>query len=191
METLIHEDLAPLAKMGALVDDTILAQTRTERDRIRTWRHHIPETCNRLAAECHSQGGLKVSTEFAVPPDRFLEMMDYVDRSSAEAGVDLLVRYGHVGNAHPHLFTRGRTPEEVALLRRLSLLWVTHAVRLGGTVSGEHGIGKTRRDYLPLMYPPEVISAMRALKRQFDPANILARGNLFPDTPSLVPEFFG
>jgi FAD/FMN-containing dehydrogenase len=68
---------------------------------------------------------------------------------------------------------------------------VTHAVRLGGTVSGEHGIGKTRRDYLPLMYPPEVISAMRALKRQFDPANILARGNLFPDTPSLVPEFFG
>ena len=191
LERLVCEDLAPLSGWGALLDDTVLAETREERNRIRTWRHHIPETCNRLAAESHAQGGLKVSAEFAVPPDRFLEMMDFVDRTAMDAGVDLLVRYGHVGNGHPHVFTRGRSPEEVARLKQLSLTWVRHAVSLGGTASGEHGIGKSRRDFLPLMYPPEVLQSMRALKKTFDPAHILARGNLFPDTPSLVPEFFG
>lgn len=190
LERFITEDLMPLIQFRGLIEDSLLADTPDTKTWIRELRHHIPETCNRLAAKAHPDGGLKVSTEFAVPPARFLEMMRFVEETALEHQVDLLVRYGHVGNAHPHLFTRGRDRDEVARLKRLSLLWVKHAVELGGTVSGEHGIGKTRRDFLPLMYSPSLIEVMRAVKRQFDPKGILAKGNLFPDTESMVPEYF-
>jgi len=189
LDRVIEEDLAGIGH-GLLLDDTFVGQTLAEKAYIRELRHHVPETGNQIAKTCHAQGGLKVSTEFCVPPRRLLEMMDFVDKTSAEAGVDLLVRYGHVGNGHPHVYTRGRNPAEVAKLKKLAHLWCERAVALGGTISGEHGIGKTRRDYLKYMYPPEFIAAMRGVKRALDPADIFAIGNIFPDTKGLVPEFF-
>jgi D-lactate dehydrogenase (cytochrome) len=55
------------------------------------------------------------------------------------------------------------------------------AVRLQGTVSAEHGIGKMKRDYLLLMYGEEVISQMAKLKLVFDPNRILNIGNIFEE----------
>ncbi len=189
LDRIIEEDLAGIGH-SVLLDDTFVGQTLAEKAYIRELRHHVPETGNQMAKAFHARGGLKVSTEFCVPPQRFLEMMDFVDKTSAQAGVDFLLRYGHVGNGHPHVYTRGRDPEEVAKLKKLAHLWCERAVALGGTISGEHGIGKTRRDYLRHMYPPAVIAAMRSVKRELDPANIFAVGNIFPDTEALVPEFF-
>lgn len=189
IDRVIEEDLAGIGR-GVLLDDTFVGQTLAEKAYIRDLRHHVPETGNQMAKAFHARGGLKVSTEFCVPPHRFLEMMDFVDKTSAEAGVDLLLRYGHVGNGHPHVYTRGRDPAEVAKLKKLAHLWCARAVALGGTISGEHGIGKTRRDYLKYMYPPAIIQAMRSVKKELDPSNIFAIGNIFPDTKGLVPEFF-
>lgn len=189
LDRVIEEDLAGIGH-NVLLDDTLVGQTLAEKAYIRELRHHIPETGNQMAKAFHARGGLKVSTEFCVPPQRFLEMMDYVDKTSGEAGVDFLLRYGHVGNGHPHVYTRGRDRKEVGKLKKLAHLWCERAVALGGTVSGEHGIGKTRRDYLKYMYPPAFIAAMRSVKREVDPSNIFAVGNIFPDTKGLVPEFF-
>jgi len=55
------------------------------------------------------------------------------------------------------------------------------AVRLKGTVSAEHGIGKMKRDYLLMMYGEEVISQMAKLKLVFDPHKILNIGNIFEE----------
>lgn len=176
----ISEDLSALTAHNALLDDTMVGETLGERQLIRELRHHIPETVNSLAAQHHKTGGLKVSTEFCVPPEHILEMMDFVATTADDHGPDLLVRYGHIGNGHPHIFTRGRNPDEVAALKQLAAVWCRKAVSLGGTVSGEHGIGKTRTYLLPIQYPPHIIDAMKAVKRVFDPADIFARGNIFP-----------
>jgi len=53
------------------------------------------------------------------------------------------------------------------------------AVELGGTISGEHGIGKLKRTHLGLQYPDPVIEVMRAVKERLDPCGILAPGNIF------------
>ena len=50
---------------------------------------------------------------------------------------------------------------------------------LGGTISGEHGIGHKRRDYLELVMSPAQIDLMRQIKRAFDPNNILNPGKIF------------
>lgn len=189
LEQRVEQDLAPLERLGAMLDEAVIGETGAEIAWLRELRHHIPETCNKLAAACHSAGGLKISTEFCVPPGAMVQMMEWVDRTAVEAGVDLLVRYGHIGNSHPHIFMRGRDGAEVARLKKLAHVWCRKAVELGGTVAGEHGIGKTRRDFLAYMYPPAVIQAMRSVKRTLDPHDILAMGNIFQDTPSMLPEF--
>ena len=55
------------------------------------------------------------------------------------------------------------------------------AVGEGGGVAGEHGLGKQKRDLLPLQWPAETISRMRDVKRTWDPEGILGRGNVFPE----------
>ena len=190
IDRVIETCLAPLRSFEVMLDDTIVATSLDEKGLIRELRHHVPESCNLEAKRFHANGGLKISTEFCVPVDHLVEMMDFVTTTSHEEKVDLLVAYGHVGNGHPHIFTRGRNPEEVAARKRLTHRWNAEAVRLGGTVSGEHGIGKTRRDSLRYMYDDETLKAMRNLKRAFDPHDILAIGNIFPETEPLVPEFF-
>jgi glycolate oxidase len=51
---------------------------------------------------------------------------------------------------------------------------------LGGTISGEHGIGSKRAHYLPLVMDPTLIALQRRIKRAFDPLNILNPGKIFP-----------
>ncbi|HKQ51653.1 MAG TPA: FAD-linked oxidase C-terminal domain-containing protein, partial [Pyrinomonadaceae bacterium] len=57
--------------------------------------------------------------------------------------------------------------------------FVRRAVSVGGTISAEHGVGKLKRDYLRLLYDEEHLREMAALKRAFDPACVLGRGNIF------------
>jgi D-lactate dehydrogenase (cytochrome)/glycolate oxidase len=53
------------------------------------------------------------------------------------------------------------------------------AVAMGGTVSAEHGLGKRKRDLLPIQFNSEQIAAMKAVKAKLDPMNLLGRGTLF------------
>ncbi len=57
------------------------------------------------------------------------------------------------------------------------------AIELGGTISGEHGIGSKRKKYLSLVMQPEAIELMKHIKAAFDPNNILNPGKIFPDSP--------
>jgi len=159
----------------------VLASTARERAWLRELRHHVPATNNARAAAFHSAGGLKVSTEFCVPPAALPAVMARVEEHRAAEGIDEMVRYGHVGNGHPHIFMYGRTPEEVVRRKRTAHALCRLAVDAGGTVAGEHGIGKTRRDFLRYVLPPPAVAALAGLKRAFDPDWILAPGNILHD----------
>jgi FAD/FMN-containing dehydrogenase len=62
----------------------------------------------------------------------------------------------------------------------LMLEFARQAVKLGGTVSAEHGLGKRKAHLLALQYTPVEIEAMKEVKRRLDPNWLLNRGNLFP-----------
>jgi len=89
------------------------------------------------------------------------------------------VIYGHLGDAHLHLNILPTTADEAEKARRMLREFAEHAVKLGGTVSAEHGLGKRKAGLLALQYTPEQIEAMRAVKRRFDPQELLGRGTLF------------
>jgi FAD/FMN-containing dehydrogenase len=125
------------------------------------------------------RGFMNMGTDYAVPLDKDREMLRYYrERLEAELPGRYVV-YGHLGDAHLHLNILPTTAEEAEKARRMLREFAEHAVKLGGTVSAEHGLGKRKAGLLTLQYTPEQIEAMSAVKRRFDPHELLGRGTLF------------
>ena len=91
------------------------------------------------------------------------------------------VTFGHIGDNHVHVNILPRDAAEAAAARELYERFIARAVELGGTISAEHGVGKIKREYLRALYGDRHLREMAELKRAFDPACILGRGNIFPE----------
>ena len=123
----------------------------------------------------------KLGTDLAVPDKEFENLTALCRDDLGEAGLDHLT-FGHLGDNNLHVNIIARDFEEYERGRQTCLQWAQAAVRMGGTVSAEHGIGKAKRALLKAMFRPEHLSQMMAVKRTFDPDLLLNPGNMF-DTP--------
>jgi glycolate oxidase len=95
------------------------------------------------------------------------------------------ISYGHAGdgNIHVNILKKGLTDEEWHNRLPLAITELfERVVELGGTISGEHGIGWVQKRYLPLALGPTELKMMRRIKTVFDPHGILNPGKLFPDS---------
>jgi FAD/FMN-containing dehydrogenase len=130
-----------------------------------------------LALVVDAQRGGKASEDIAVPLDRLGEAIE----ESLEIGRRLGVAacsWGHAGdgNLHTSFLLAGDKEEEVALAPRLSEELFELALRLGGTISGEHGVGFVKRNWLAKQLGPRAFELHGAVKRAFDPQNLLNPG---------------
>ena len=166
---------ALLETHDALGDESWFATSEQDQEGLREFRHALPVLMNEWFAR-HRQR--KVSTDMSVPDEAFADMLEFY-QSALNASDLRYTIFGHIGDNHVHVNILPRNDEEGAKARELYLQFVKRAVELGGTLSAEHGIGKLKRDYLPLLYSAEHLREMAALKRAFDPACILGRGNIF------------
>ncbi|MEM2905483.1 MAG: FAD-linked oxidase C-terminal domain-containing protein [Candidatus Bathyarchaeia archaeon] len=117
----------------------------------------------------------------AIPPSRIPEYVRKVKEISREYGIRVLC-YGHAGdgNIHVHPLEDRLGDEEWAeKVPKVMESLYREAAALGGTVSGEHGIGYAKKQYLPISVDQEQIRLMREIKRLFDPNNILNPGKIF------------
>jgi glycolate oxidase len=87
-----------------------------------------------------------------------------------------------MGNLHPYLICDRTDAEMMERVRQAAGEIFTTAVELGGTLTGEHGIGLAKRDYLNKGLDPLAREKMLAIKRLFDPNNILNPGKVFAET---------
>lgn len=123
----------------------------------------------------------KVNEDVAVPVTRLPELVGGVQALSQEHGL-AIVCFGHAGNGNIHVNILAN-PDDPAQMARIETC--LHAVfrlvlALGGTISGEHGIGLDKRDYVGWEVGAPELDLMRALKAQFDPAGILNPGKALP-----------
>jgi len=160
---------------GALAEDSWFAANTADRERLRRFRHALPELVNDAVRRA---GALKMNTDYAVPRARNREMLARYRQVLDAEFPGRYVIFGHIGDAHVHinLFSDPADPDHA--IRVLTDL-AREAVALGGTVSAEHGLGKRKAHLLELQYTPGQIAAMRAVKRRLDPAGILGRGTLW------------
>lgn len=165
-------------KHTRLSDDTQIAFTAGQKGRLLGLRHLVPQTMNEESTRAVKDGGCKISTDWAVPYYKLPELFAYYDTVKCLLGDMTVIRFGHIGEGHPHFNFIARNTEEMRIAEGVDLLMAKKAVELGGTIAGEHGIGKMKREHLALEYPEAVIEAMRAIKRAFDPRGIMAPGNI-------------
>jgi glycolate oxidase len=134
---------------------------------------------------------VKVNEDVCVPRGRIVEMLARVDRVSAETGIKTCV-FGHAGDGNLHVnLLSNDDPADPAVRKRM---WAAaeqvfvHTIALGGTLSGEHGIGLTKRDYVPLEQSEQLMAWQRKWKAMWDPKGLLNPGKVIPDRPRVCSE---
>jgi len=121
--------------------------------------------------------------DIVVPLAQIPDLMPELERLSERYDV-LIPCYGHAGdgNLHATVVKQPETPMDEWHEKLPAILEDLYraVARLGGTISGEHGIGSKRARYLPLVMDPALVALQRRIKRAFDPLNILNPGKIFP-----------
>lgn len=113
-----------------------------------------------------------------VPRSRIADFIGQVSALAAEYNVKL-ISYGHAGDGNVHLHPmKEDTPASDARVKKLLQKLFETAVALGGTISGEHGLGTVKKKYLPLAADRAKIELMKRIKQAFDPNNIMNPGKV-------------
>jgi len=167
-------------RSGGDPEATWLADSPHAIERFKQFRHAVPECINRLIDERRQTHPdlVKLGTDLAVPDAALREMMALYRRDLEARGLEYAV-FGHIGNNHVHVNIIPRTPDEYRIGRELYRTWARRAVELGGSVSGEHGIGKLKRELLADMLGADGLAALQSVKQLFDPDGRLGPGTLW------------
>ncbi len=177
-EPALDDWLSLAESFGALVDDVRVFAGETALRDARRMRHAVPAQMNERGARRRDFGGRKVSTDWAVPYPLLEHAIGLARALANEAGIEQAVIYGHAGNGHPHQNFIASDAEHLRVVERVVEATLREVIALGGTVAAEHGIGKIKRKWLSMQLSPLQVRAMRALKRELDPSDILAPGNV-------------
>ncbi len=173
------EVAADLASIERLLRRTASEVRRADDDAARAalWRGRL------LAGQAIAASGLAyLIGDTTVPRERIPAMQREVYRIAARHGVHISTT-GHAGdgNVHPTILYNKDDPEAVAAMHRASEDLIAAALSLGGTVTGEHGVGSEKRGFMARRFNAAELAAMRAVKAAFDPRGILNPGVLLPD----------
>ncbi len=174
----LDEWLALAEQHFAVVDDVRVYEGEQALRDARRARHAVPAHMNERGSARRVHGGRKVSTDWAVPYPLLAHAIERARSLATTAGIEQAVIYGHAGNGHPHQNFIATDAEHLARTERVVEATLREVIALGGTVAAEHGIGKLKRKWLPMQMSPLQVRTMLAVKRELDPAGILAPGNV-------------
>jgi D-lactate dehydrogenase (cytochrome) len=121
--------------------------------------------------------------DITVPISKYPEIIRYAKARGEEHDI-LVPTFGHAGDGNVH-YSVMVNPDDEAIVATAEEIYddiVKRAIELGGTSTGEHGIGMGKRQYLELEHGEDGVEMMRRVKRAFDPRDILNPGKIFPET---------
>lgn len=131
----------------------------------------------------------KLSEDVVVPRSRIPELVRATEQLAAFARLPIFT-FGHAGdgNIHVNIMLDRADPDENEQAERAKEELFREVIRLGGTLSGEHGVGISKASYLDLEIKAPTLALMQSIKRVFDPLNILNPGKIFPAALPNAPE---
>ncbi|MFZ5890009.1 MAG: FAD-binding oxidoreductase [Myxococcota bacterium] len=168
---------AQAERVGAACDsagalEVLVAQEASQRDRLWAARREMSRAVRKLSKK-------KLSEDIVVPRQRVAELLERLRRIGERERIRTLT-YGHAGDGNLHCNFLWDDDDEVPRVERAIEALFRDVVELGGTLSGEHGIGVLKAPYLPLEQSAALIDLQKDLKRVFDPQNLLNPGKIFP-----------
>lgn len=167
------------AEHGGSADWSWAGSDEADAEAMFAFRHAVPAA---VAAHIASRKAevpsmRKMGTDMSVPAAASDEMMAAYAEALGSRGLDYLV-FGHMGSCHPHVQILLRDEEDMRRAEEAYAELAAKAVSLGGSPSAEHGIGKTKRRYLEMLYGEEGVEGIRRTKRALDPEGLLCPGNM-------------
>jgi glycolate oxidase len=123
----------------------------------------------------------KINEDIVVPRSRLAEMLRRLKMLSERTGIRI-VNFGHAGdgNIHVNLMVDRAKKKEYEKAQKLVEEIFRITLELGGTISGEHGVGLTKQKYISMEIHPAELELMKKIKQAFDPKNLLNPGKIFP-----------
>jgi glycolate oxidase len=123
----------------------------------------------------------KIGEDVAVPRSRIPELVEFTEALSKELGL-MILTFGHAGdgNIHVNIMLDRSNAAEVKKAEEAKERLFRQAISLGGTLSGEHGIGLSKKAYMRFELNDETLELMKKIKNMFDPNHILNPGKIFP-----------
>jgi glycolate oxidase len=164
-------------QLDALLEKSKAVEIRVARDaveRMAIWkgRKSAFSAVGRLSPDFIVQDGV-------VPRRRLGEILRRISDMSRESGIRVAnVFHAGDGNLHPLILYDGREPGALDRAEALAGRILRLCVEMGGSLTGEHGIGVEKRDYMPDMFTPAEIDVMRRLRRAFDPLELSNPGKM-------------
>ncbi|HVY47491.1 MAG TPA: FAD-linked oxidase C-terminal domain-containing protein, partial [Minicystis sp.] len=158
------------AAAGAV--DVLAAQDPAQRDRLWEARRQLSHATRAMARS-------KISEDVVVPRARVVELLREVDAIAEATGVRMLT-YGHAGDGNLHVNFLWNDPADVVKVEAGLDRLFRAVVRMGGTLTGEHGVGTSKAEYLALEQGQPLIELQRRLKAAFDPRGLLNPHKIFP-----------
>jgi glycolate oxidase len=153
--------------------DLIRAETREAEDKLWDVRRALSPAIKKF-------GTLKFNEDVVVPRSRVPELIERVEEIGRRYST-FVVNFGHAGDGNIHVNFMCDREDKEAVKRARSAVRETFAVAvdLGGTISGEHGIGYVKAPYLDMAITGPTVATMKRIKRALDPLGILNPGKVF------------
>jgi glycolate oxidase len=152
--------------------DVLVARHGGERDKLWAARRELSRALRKRAK-------YKLAEDVVVPRSRIPALMEACQRISEQSSIQM-PSYGHAGDGNIHVNFLWSDPSEEPKVHAAIEEMFKAVIALGGTLSGEHGIGVLKAPYLPLEQSPELIALQERVKNLFDPKHILNPGKIFP-----------
>lgn len=169
------EAVASAAHVDGLIE---LRRARTDEETRALWaaRKALSPALRKVAPK-------KINEDVVVPVSRMAELIGGLEALSKRYGI-AIVNFGHAGNGniHVNLLADPDDKRQMAVIDECLNAVFALVLQLGGTLSGEHGVGLVKKEYVGLEIEPGTLALMRRIKAQFDPKGILNPGKFFPET---------
>ncbi|NLO90904.1 MAG: FAD-binding protein [Elusimicrobia bacterium] len=157
-------------------EDVLVAEDKASSDRVWEFRRAIAD------ALTHKSKTVK-KEDIVVPRAKIPEMFDFLRSVEEKHGV-YMVSFGHIGdgNIHVNLLKMDMPDQDWEAKAELALSEIyMQSVKMGGTITGEHGVGLMKKPHLPAALDPAALDMMKRVKKALDPQGILNPGKIFPD----------
>jgi glycolate oxidase len=171
------QEIEEIAKICEKTGATKVSIAKDEIERANLWkaRRSISPSLARLAPN-------KLGEDITVPRSAIPEAVRRLKAISEKYGLPIVI-FGHAGdgNLHPNILFDKRDPDQMKKVEQMVAEEFSVALELGGTLSGEHGVGTLKRPYMQKALGDVSVEIQIKIKQVFDPQNILNPGKVLPD----------